>query len=172
MTDKASLREGPLRGGPLRGVTIRPATPDDAEVIFYQRRMMFEDIRGPLDPDDVAMMETTFVPWVRRGLADGSYRGWLACTADERVVASGGLIVHEWMAGPTNPDPRRAYIANIYTEPSYRRNGIARRIMEAIVAWCRAEGFKRVSLHASPFGRPLYESLGFEPTNEMRLSLE
>jgi len=29
-----------------------------------------------------------------------------------------------------------------------------------------------ISLHASPFGRPLYESLGFEPTNEMRLHLE
>jgi hypothetical protein len=29
-----------------------------------------------------------------------------------------------------------------------------------------------VSLHASDFGRPLYESLGFRPTNEMRLKLD
>lgn len=29
----------------------------------------------------------------------------------------------------------------------------------------------RVSLHASVEGRPLYEGLGFEPTNEMRLGL-
>ena len=28
-----------------------------------------------------------------------------------------------------------------------------------------------VTLHASDKGRPLYESLGFEPTNEMRLKL-
>lgn len=153
-------------------ITIRLATPDDAEIIYQQRLAMFEDIRGPFDPDDVAAMEATFVPWVRRGLAEGSYRGWLACAGDGRVIAGGGLIVHEWMAGPTNPDPRRAYIANIYTEPSYRRNGIARRIMQTIVDWCCAEGFKVVSLHASPFGRPLYESLGFEPTNEMRLHLE
>lgn len=153
-------------------ITIRPATPADAEVIYQQRLAMFEDIWGELDPDGVAAMKSTFVPWVRRGLADGSYRGWLACTDDGRVVAGGGLIVHEWMAGPTTPDPRRAYIANVYTEPDHRRNGIARRIMEAIVDWCRAEGFRSVSLHASPFGRPLYESLGFEPTNEMRLHLE
>jgi GNAT superfamily N-acetyltransferase len=157
---------------PLRGITIREATPDDAEIIFCQRRDMFEDVWGPLDPEAVAMMEETFIPWVRRGLADGSYRGWLACTDDGHVVAGGGLIVHEWMTGPTNPDPRCAYIANIYTEPGYRRNGIARCIMKAIVAWCRSEGFRRVSLHASPYGRPLYESLGFEPTNEMRLSFE
>jgi GNAT superfamily N-acetyltransferase len=153
-------------------ITIRLATPDDAEIIYQQRLAMFEDIWGPLDPDGVATMESTFIPWVRRGLADGSYRGWLACMDDGRVVAGGGLIINEWMTHPANPDPRRAYIANVYTEPGYRRNGIARRIMQAIVDWCRAEEFKVVSLHASPFGRPLYESLGFEPTNEMRLHLE
>jgi GNAT superfamily N-acetyltransferase len=157
---------------PLRGITIREATPDDAETIYRQRLAMFEDIWGDLDPDGVAAMESTFIPWVRRGLADGSYRGWLACTGDGRVVAGGGLIIHEWMTHPSNADPRRAYIANVYTSSDYRRNGIARRIMQAIVDWCRAEGFKRVALHASPFGRPLYESLGFEPTNEMRLHLE
>ena len=149
--------------------TIRPATPADAEIIFQQRLAMFEDLWGELDPQGVATMEATFIPWVRRGLADGSYRGWLACNGDGCVVAGGGLIVHEWMAHPKNPDPRRAYIANIYTAPDYRRQKIARCIMETIVDWCRDEGFKVVSLHASPFGRPLYESLGFEPSNEMRL---
>lgn len=150
-------------------IAIRPATPGDAGAIFHQRRAMFEDIFGALDPDDAKTMEATFVPWVRRGLADGSYRGWLACNGDGHVVAGGGLIVHEWMASPIHPDPRRAYIANMYTEPAYRRRGIARRIMDIIIAWCRSEGFKSISLHASPFGRPLYESLGFQPTNEMRL---
>jgi GNAT superfamily N-acetyltransferase len=162
MTDRA----------PLDGITIRKATPDDAEIIYQQRLAMFEGIWGSLDPDGVAVMEETFVPWVRRGLADGSYRGWLACAEDGRTIAGGGLIFHEWMTSPRNPDSRRAYIANIYTQPNYRRNGIARRIMLTILDWCRAEGFTGVSLHASPFGRPLYESLGFEPTNEMRLNFE
>ncbi len=157
---------------PLRGVTIRQATPDDAEIIYQQRLAMFEDVWGALDPQGVAMMEATFIPWVRRGLADGSYRGWLACNGEGRVIAGGGLIIHEWMTNPRNSNLRRAYIANVYTAPDYRRRKIARRIMETIVAWCRAEGFKMVSLHASPFGRPLYESLGFEPSNEMRLHLD
>jgi GNAT superfamily N-acetyltransferase len=76
------------------------------------------------------------------------------------------------MTNPRNPDSRRAYIANIYTKPDYRSRGIARRIMNTILDWCRAEGVEGVALHASPFGRPLYESLGFEPTNEMRLTFE
>jgi hypothetical protein len=38
-----------------------------------------------------------------------------------------------------------------------------------MIDWCRANDFANVSLHASTAARPLYESLGFLPTNEMRL---
>jgi len=40
--------------------------------------------------------------------------------------------------------------------------------METAIAWARAHGIARLVLHASPEGRPLYEQLGFEATNEMR----
>ena len=43
--------------------------------------------------------------------------------------------------------------------------------MEHLLAWCRGEGIEVVELHASDEGRPLYESLGFIQTNEMRLTL-
>ena len=43
--------------------------------------------------------------------------------------------------------------------------------MQTIIGWCQREGFNRVTLHASDQGRRLYESLGFEPSNEMRLHL-
>lgn len=43
--------------------------------------------------------------------------------------------------------------------------------MQTMIDWCRHEGFTHVSLHASADGRSLYESLGFEPSNEMRLNL-
>lgn len=62
-------------------------------------------------------------------------------------------------------------VVNVYTDPSHRRQGIARKLMEVIIDWCRSEGFGSVLLHASDEGRPLYESLGFTPTNEMRLML-
>jgi hypothetical protein len=34
--------------------------------------------------------------------------------------------------------------------------------------WTKAHGCDRVLLHASDMGRPLYASLGFEDSNEMR----
>ncbi len=151
---------------------IRQATAADAPIIVHHRRAMFTDM-GLGDSKDLDAMEATFAPFVTRALGSGLYHGWLAETKGGQVVAGGGLIVHEWPARPGNPsDPRRAYILNVYTEPDHRKQGLARRIMTSIIAWCHAEGFKAVSLHASNFGRPLYESLGFERTNEMRLRLE
>ena len=65
----------------------------------------------------------------------------------------------------------RAMILNMFVEPHYRRRGIARSLMEVmILAWCKSAGYSYVGLHASDEGRPLYESLGFQPTNEMRLN--
>jgi hypothetical protein len=43
--------------------------------------------------------------------------------------------------------------------------------MLTMIDWCRKQRFDRVFLHASKDGRPLYEALGFEPTNEMQLTL-
>ena len=152
-------------------ITIRLATVDDAPIIVHHRRAMFFDM-GHTDPAALDAMDVSFTPYVARGLSNGLYRGWLAHTSGGRVVAGGGLIVHEWPSGPVNPaEPRRAYILNVYTEPEYRGRGIARRILTAIVEWCRAQGFRSISLHASVLGQPLYASMGFEPTNEMRLKL-
>jgi len=59
----------------------------------------------------------------------------------------------------------------MYTESRARRLGIAKKLVNTMTAWCRAEGFAAVSLHASAAGRPVYESVGFLPSNEMKLSL-
>ena len=36
--------------------------------------------------------------------------------------------------------------------------------METTISRCREAGFAHISLHASVYGRPLYEELGFTPT--------
>jgi GNAT superfamily N-acetyltransferase len=150
-------------------VVIRPAVPADAEMIARQRRLMFAEM-GRGAAAQLEAMEGRSVPFLRATIADGSYRGWLV-EADGRVVAGGGMVIVPFPPGPLDPNPRRAWILNMYTDLEYRRRGLARRLMELMIEWCRKEGFASVSLHASDAGRPLYELLGFVPTNEMRLTL-
>jgi GNAT superfamily N-acetyltransferase len=150
---------------------VRPATLEDLEILLHHRRRMFESM-GFDDPAALETMIAISTPLLRRGLMDGSYRGWLAVAAGGDVVAGGGVIILKFQPHPIDPVPRRAWVVNMFTEEAHRRHGLARRLMETMVAWCRAEGMRFLYLHASDDGRPLYESLGFEVTNEMRLALQ
>lgn len=148
---------------------LRAATPDDLDVVLRHRRRMFEDM-GHRDPAALQAMLESSTPLLRRGLADGSYRGWLV-EHDGRVVAGGGIVSLEFQSHPRDPVPRRSWVVNMFTEPEHRRRGLARRLMQTMLEWCRASGMKTLYLHASDEGRALYESLGFAATNEMRIGL-
>jgi GNAT superfamily N-acetyltransferase len=148
---------------------IRPARPDEVAMVLHHRRQMFTDMGG-YDKGALDEMERAAQTVFTEALRTGTYRGWFAET-DGRVVAGGGVLLVPFQPSPGEPRPTRCFIVNVYTEPGYRRRGLARRVMEEMVAWCRAQGYSGVSLHAADAARPLYESMGFLPTNEMRLKL-
>jgi GNAT superfamily N-acetyltransferase len=150
-------------------IQIRPASPSDIPEILRQRRAMYEDMHyndsGALD----AMVKLSG-DYLKKAIAEGSFRVWLAFESG-LAVAGGAVIVSPWPAHPYDLECRRATILNVYTDPAYRGRGLARLLMQTMIAWCQQEGFARVTLHASEDGRHLYESLGFEASNEMRLRL-
>jgi GNAT superfamily N-acetyltransferase len=149
---------------------LRLAVAADLAVILHHRRAMFREM-GYHNEAELDAMEATSGPFIAAGLADGSYRGWLIEDA-AGVVAGGGMVIAAFPSHPLDPQPRRVWILNMYTEPERRGQGLARAIMEAMIGWCREQGLAMVALHASDAGRPLYERLGFTPTNEMRLKLK
>jgi len=148
------------------GYTLRPATQEDAPLISVQREAMFTDM-GTEYTEAVAQ----FTPWVRRHLEAGTYLGWLAEVEGE-VVAGAGLLLLDWPPHVIDPQPLRSYLLNVYTRPAHRGRGLAVRLTETAIAETRRRGVRIMSLHASEYGRPIYERLGFSPTNEMRLILE
>ena len=152
-------------------ITIRPATPEDAGIIRDHRRAMFFDMRSG---DDAALdaMSERFLPWLQPRLQSGEYRAWFAVDENGSVVAGLGLWLMDWPPHMIGPGAPRGNILNVYTEPPNRRRGLARKLMLTALDWCRANGVRAVILHASPEGRALYDSLGFRPTNEMRIILE
>ena len=147
---------------------IRAGTLDDIEVLVRHRLGMFRDMGVP--EAEVAAMEEPARAYFRRAVPEKKYVAFLT-ESDGRVIAGGGIIIIDWPAGRGDLRDSKAMILNMYTEAEFRRRGLARRLMQAMIDWCRDEGYKTVSLHASDYGRPLYESLGFKPTNEMRLTL-
>lgn len=150
-------------------ITIRPGSLADIPEVLRQRRAMYEDMNYKDSAKLVAMADLTRT-YLETALADGSFRSWLACDGHQ-PVAGGAVIVSPWPAHPYDLECRRATILNVYTNREYRRRGIARRLMQTMIGWCKQQGLARVTLHASDDGRHLYESLGFEASNEMKLVL-
>jgi GNAT superfamily N-acetyltransferase len=148
---------------------LRPASPADLAIILHHRREMFSEMGG-----DYQSQLDDFEPasrlYFNSALRDGSYYGVFG-EVDGATVAGGGVVIAAWPGSPLNFDPRRAWILNVYVEPEHRGRGYARAVMEALIDWCRGQGFRSVALHASEEGRTLYDKLGFRSTNEMRLKL-
>jgi GNAT superfamily N-acetyltransferase len=155
------------------GVVIRRATAGDAATIARHRVSMFRDM-GQVPTEDLAnqlLSESTSA--LKVALDDGSYVGWLALDGKEEVAAGAGVHIKPQLPRITHDGTRVAsssvpLVVNVYTEPRWRRRGIARSLMNTVLQWSRVQGFDRVVLHASDTGRPLYASLGFASTNEMR----
>ena len=148
---------------------LRSATFADLPVVLRHRREMFREMGGNYQRQ-LDSFENASQQYFQSALQDDSYVGLLG-EIDGTAVAGGGLVIAPWPGSPLNFQPRRAWILNIYVEPDYRRQGFARIIAEALIQWCRENGFQSVALHASEYGRSLYERLDFRPTNEMRLKL-
>jgi ribosomal protein S18 acetylase RimI-like enzyme len=146
---------------------IRLAGLADAELIGRQRRQMFRDAGQP-DDDVMAAMEREFVPWVRAKIAEDKYIGWLA-SEDGVVVGGAGLWLMEFPPHFLDAVPVRAYLLNFYTAPEFRGRGLANTLLDKSVEEARRRGCEVVTLHASKFGRPIYEKKGFRMNNEMML---
>lgn len=159
---------------------LREATPADIPTLVLHRRRMFEDMDavrgtpgGRPDPARLDEMDRAYAQQLQAQLP-GSIRAWVIEAGGGIVVpfGDGALFFLEWLPRPNDLTGQLAYLHSVYTEPAYRRRGLARRIVQKALEVCRAQGLKHMTLHASQAGRPLYESMGFQLSNEMRLRLE
>ena len=108
--------------------------------------------------------------WLERG----DYVGWLASPANKPEIIVGGAgvqlqpILPRPLSTSTIGEGRQGTIVNVFTEPEWRRRGVAALLLEEIIEWSRKDCLDRLVLHASEEGRSLYDRLGFVPGNEMR----
>ncbi len=150
---------------------IRQANPDDASIIGWHRARMFQDMG--LVPNEL------FESFRRKALASGDYLGWLASQRDvpQEIIAGAGVIIRDVPPFPirhkdgeiTIAEGRQGLIVNVFTEPEWRRRGVAKLLMNTIITWSREQNLDGLVLHASGDGRALYEQLGFISTTEMSL---
>jgi GNAT superfamily N-acetyltransferase len=156
---------------------VRLATPADFELISWHRARMFEDM-DELPPEMFESFRAQSRETLQQMFDRGEYVGWLGSLENDadKIIAGAGVQLREV---PPHPQPdangkidivsgRQAIIQNVYTEPDWRRRGLAALLIKRIIDWTHEKGIDSLVLHASDEGCALYERLGFVPTTEMR----
>ena len=146
---------------------IRQGMVSDASVVARHRALMFQEM-GHLPEAEMVSFEREAVPIIEAAIQAGTYRTWFAEGDTGDIVAGGGIQLRPLLPRPECRQAPEAIILNMYVQPAHRRRGLARRLLDAMLAWCRAQSIVRIVLHPSDQGRPLYESMGFQPTGELR----
>lgn len=152
-------------------VTIRKATENDIPELVRQRRLMFEAM-GFKDSQKLDMMEEASRKFFIENMACNRFHGWVAVTRTDEIVCNIGIIIDKHPPGPTNLTGKIAYIFNLFTLSEFRRQGIARKIMQNILEWIKKAEIIIVTLYDSEEGENLYKSLGFTLSEEMYLNTE
>lgn len=158
--------------------TIRRANVEDAVVIANHRARMFQEM-GTVPSGAFATLSEKSHSCLQAFLTSGEYIGWLAVPARDPEMVVGGagvqtrrVLPHPLPASNRIAEGRHAIILNVFTEPAWRRQGVALLLLRQIIQWSRDESLDSLVLHSSEAGHSLYERLGFVSTNEMRFAGE
>jgi len=142
----------------------------DLDALVHQRREMWKAL-GIRDNAQHMKGDRAYKRWARARLKNHELMAWVVKTSDGSV-AGGGCV---WLE-PVQPRPHRVsmvqpYLLSMFTEPDFRRRGVASMVVKEAIEWCRRNKYERLMLHASEMGRKVYSKLGFKRTWEMRLDL-
>lgn len=114
--------------------------------------------------EEGATEDIDLVPYLQdyyaRHMADGTFVSWLAMDGDKIVGTSGMSFVEKppYFGCPTG---RLGLLSSMFTDPSYRRMGIAKELLSRVVDEARKAGCGTVQITASDMGVLLYTDFGF-----------
>jgi ribosomal protein S18 acetylase RimI-like enzyme len=139
-------------------IDVREATAADAPALAGLR-WEFRSGRAPNIETREAFVERC-AAWMRRELTDGKiWRAWIA-EQHGVIVGQVWLQVFPKLPNPTEEPEQQAYLSNLYVTPS-ARGGAGTRLLDAALAWARAQKVDYVVLWPSARSVTLYERLGF-----------
>lgn len=149
---------------------MRRATVDEIGAIIEHRSAMFTEMQVG-SPERIGEMRPLYETWLTENLPSGHYQHWWAI-ANDHIGAGAGFGLQIWQPTARDPYLMHAYIDNVYTLPAQRGQGLARQLLQHLITEGRAQNIQVFKLHASAAGQSLYQKLGFQLTNEMRLNLD
>jgi len=144
-------------------IAIRSAVPADARRLAELRWEFRSSKTAPVESEETFVARCA--DWMRDALASGAWHAWIA--------ADGAAIVGQVWAHliPKLPNParereRHVYISNMFVAPA-ARGGVGTQLLDAAIAFAKAQSADRVILWATERSRTMYARRGFVPGDRL-----
>ena len=137
-------------------IQYRKLTSGDLDTFIQMRISQLREEGATEDIDLAPSLKDYYV----RHMADGTFVSWLAMDLD-RIVGTSGMSFVEKPPYFGCPSGRIGLLSSMYTDPRYRRMGIAKELLARVVDEARAYGCGMVQITASDMGVLLYTDFGF-----------
>ena len=136
----------------------RKATLDDIPALIRLRKKQLTDEGMP--PEPIFEIDRQLTDYFMSALTDGTFVSWVI-EVDGEVIATSGVCFYTLPPNFANPTGGVAYITNMYTKDEYREKGIATELLKMVLDEAKSRGYSVARLHASSFGKSVYEKAGF-----------
>lgn len=148
-------------------LVLRSAQIHELDAIAEHWLAMFEEVGKHQEADFACGWRERFVAHFTRaiGASDAAY---FVAVDGERIVGTAGAFLTTGYPAEIH-GIRSGYVFGVHVDREYRGRGLATELTQHAVAFLEERRPLSIRLHASPFGRPIYEKMGFTPTNEMQL---
>jgi len=95
-----------------------------------------------------------------RHMADGTFVSWLAFDGN-KIIGTSGMSFVEKPPYFGCPSGKIGLLSSMFTNPDYRRKGIAKELLSRVVNETREYGCGTIQITASDMGVKLYTDFGF-----------
>ena len=124
---------------------------------FIQMRIM--QLREEGATEDIDLVPN-LKDYYERHMADGTFVSWLAIDGD-KIIGTSGMSFVEKPPYFGCPSGRIGLLSSMFTNPDYRRKGIAKELLSRVVNEAKEYGCGTVQITASDMGVKLYTDFGF-----------
>ena len=109
-------------------ITYRKLEEKDLDTFITMRITQLREEGAKEDID----LRPNLADYYKRHMADGTFVSWLALDGD-RIIGTSGMSIVEKPPYFSCPSGKLGLLSSMFTDPSYRRKGIAKKLLSLVV---------------------------------------
>lgn len=138
-------------------IEYRKLSEKELDVIIEMRINQLREEGAKEDID----LKPALLDYYKRHMKDGTFVSWVALDGNN-IIGTSGMSFVEKPPYFGCPSGKIGLLSSMFTNPNYRRNGIAKELLSRIVNEAKQYGCGTIQITASDMGVKLYTDFGFE----------